>query len=324
MFGLTALRERGALGLGAPPVTEVHIELEQTCALACIHCSAAGRTCPSHTEVSLGAGQAFLASARGPCVVTFTGGEPLSSRLIFDWIAAVERTERVVAMGTFTSGVLRSGTELVPVSARFASRLVHAGIVFCYISMYSSHGEVHDRVVGRPGAHQVALASIWRLQDAGIDVRAHFVPTRQTLHEVSELLDYLEGLGASELRFLRLARHGNAERNWSAIGLTVEQQATEVLHVLRERGSRGGNIRFTAAGFPGIVPCRPFAAGSGCQAGKHLFYVDTSGRVYPCACAKNRVDAMLGSLPFTLPLSSIEGAPSTVCLQDDPSVGLGS
>ena len=103
---------------------------------------------------------------------------------------------------------------------------------------------------------------------------------------IEKVIYFLNELGVKEVRYLRLVRHGRAERNWKLIGLSKNEQSTILERAIKSITKNGLKIRITVAGFPEKWDCRPFETGEKCQAGIGLYYIDSKGRVFPCACKK--------------------------------------
>jgi len=304
---------------------EVQVEISSTCGLRCVHCSGDGdgtkaTECPPEVrspEALAGALSRRFEDAQP--IICFTGGEPLESLTVLDYASACRARCSPASMGVFTSGCIPStGHAIRPLTISEARDLRRAGIAFAYLSLYSSVPEAHDSATSVPGSHQTTIDTLENLLAAGVDARVHFVPMKFLLGTAQSLSEFLVKLGVSELRFLRLVKHGRATCNWDLIGLSRGEQ----LHLLKDLDSQAavsvGALRITAAGFPEAYDCRPFAVGSGCQAGKSFFYIDHKGTIYPCGSQKNEASARLGSLweagTRIAPCSRMDG--STLCWQD--------
>jgi hypothetical protein len=101
-------------------------------------------------------------------------------------------------------------------------------------------------------------------------------------NEVLAFLAFLIGEGVTETRFLRLVKHGRAEKNWEQIGLSADEQI-EVVRGVVDGVHRFPGMRLTIAGFPQYWDCRPFFNSKGCQAAIRLYYMslETFSRALP-------------------------------------------
>ncbi|MBF0416338.1 MAG: radical SAM protein [Magnetococcales bacterium] len=302
---------------------EIHIELEKTCHLKCRHCSSDNSialTCPAYTLDNL---ISFLLSFDHgfKIFVFFTGGEPLLSKNLKTWIQETSKLPNVNEVGIFTSATLfcRDANAIKSLSQDQCDELRLLGLSTCYISIYSSNHVEHDSFTGTKGSFEKLIITTKSLVRSGIRVRFHYVPVLFSQKNVLGILELARNYLVEEIRFLRLVEHGRAKDNWREIGRNVEEQARAV-KILRELvDSSFPQINVTVAGFPSVYDCRPIKSGEGCQAGTRLFYLDTAGDIYGCACAKNNPDLRLGTVMDYLRLKShlrkeTEGGP--VCMQD--------
>jgi len=298
---------------------ELHIEISSDCLLNCIHCSAGERDAsftqklfPEDVSLIL----KFLES--DSYIICLTGGEPILSPNFFPFVKYLNDINSVEHIGFFSSGCLGDGEKIVPINYSLAKQIRNIGITFCYISLYAAKQDLHDDITRTPGSFELSLSTIRNLILAGVDVRVHFVPMYRNTNQLSLLISLLEDIGVSELRLLRLVRHGRANRYWSKIGLKTEDQETLVKKTLFFSEMSNTNLRVTAAGFPHLCDCRPFPVGKKCQAGIGLVYIDCRGKAFPCACTKNDENNILFDAMFYSDTNSIYNTQllRTKCYQD--------
>lgn len=265
---------------------EIHFEIERQCLLSCRHCSSANTRASGargYSAEDMSRMAELLADYH--LEVTLTGGEPLLHDGLDALLLAVRRAHPSAEAGLFTTGIV-SDNGLAPISASLVSRLAGCGLSFCYVSVYSHLDCVHDAMTRCPGSFAMTGAAIRRFVQAHVDVRFNTVVYKDNQSDLDRIFAYAESLGASEVRLLKLVRHGDAAANWDQ--LMPELSGAEFVGMIDGlRAAHGASVRLTVSSLPDIMACRPTATAVGCQAGTRLLYVAYDGSVYPCACTKN-------------------------------------
>lgn len=296
--------------------------MPSACSLQCCHCSSAEHLARHRADgaISIEKLCSWLRAAREDVSVCLTGGEPLYAPLFWKVADQLSRLSRVREWGIYTSGCVPD--EVAGISAikvELVKRMKAARMSFCYVSLYAAASAIHDRITGVLGSHDLTVLSIRNMTHSGLDVRAHFVPMRMNREAILSTLTFAAELGVREFRLLRLVKHGRAAKNWKVLGLSRREQASVAQDCLKWRSTQPGGMSVTVAGFPELCPCRPVGTGKACQRGISLFYLDYTGSLYPCACAKrnpaNRIDP--SELTIRLAHAPKDAARSArYCLQD--------
>ena len=261
---------------------EVQFEIENKCALNCLHCSSillrkSERQCVDFKEFIC-----FLERLNSKIFLCVTGGEPLIHENICEKFYLCRKQLDGISLGMFTSGITQG---LKPISLSFANRLKASGLDECYVSLFHSLPEYHDKVTGLSGSHALTLESIGNLMNVGVIVNVHTVINSFNYIELERIIADFLGMGINSVRVLRIVNAGSASENWNAIGLPDEVQNQIVLKLLDSVSKYKSKLTFS--GFPERIACRPFNSALKCQAGINLLYVTANGDVYPCACTKN-------------------------------------
>lgn len=269
---------------------EVHFEIEQQCALACRHCSSANmRSANARGYMAQDMAQMLELLDKYKIIVSLTGGEPLLCKELKSILTVLQLSHPAVEAGVFTTGIVREKQSLVPVSESAAEDLKKNGLSFCYVSVYSHIPHIHDMMTQHPGSFFLTETAIRRLLKVGVDVRFNVVVYQENQNSLDKILVYAKELGVSEVRLLKLVRHGNATDNWSELMPTLDEDKFITLFAqLKKR--YGDVIRLSASSIPSVTPCRPVEGAKGCQAGSRILYVSYDGFIYPCACTKNSRD----------------------------------
>lgn len=262
---------------------ELHFELEPNCILACKHCSSQAikqEVLQFNREDVL-----RLVNAVNPLEIYFTGGEPLLFRDLLPLFSDISSQFPDCKLGLFTTGILQNNGCLVPIGLDTLTQLYQSGLRVCYVSLYSDEENWHDYMTGTAGSFGKTVQAIRNMHLAGIDVRINLVVTRFSASRLKTIIEFVSGLDVSEVRLLKLIRHGNATDYWDTIGISDQEYLETITSIYSCRKKLG--IRITFSSIPKLAPCRPMENSCGCQARKKLLYVTLNGNIFPCACVKN-------------------------------------
>lgn len=259
---------------------EIQIEIEKECSLKCMHCSSSSsvkfESFLNNTDILR-----FLSIFKGQSHVYFTGGEPLLYSELFDLCSQIRRELPQISIGLYTTGNLSHD---MYVFHQFAEKMKASGIVDCFFSIYSIHESFHDQWTQISGSMGNTINSIKSIKEVGMSPKVHLVLTRDNILSLSELIIFCEQLGVDEIRILKLIKSGRACDNWTNIGLSEDEQNAAIKEIFRHK--EDFKVKISISGFPHLSPCRSFQNAAFCQAGINLLYIDYSGDVFPCACAK--------------------------------------
>lgn len=300
--------------------TEVQIEVSSECFLNCIHCSK-NDSCKNlgYSPDSLFQFLLSLSQERS-IVVVLTGGEPILATGVIDLLKGIRKISKVTMIGAFTSGVTKCNERIAPLPDSILGQLSSSGLSFSYISLYSKNPLIHDRITGVIGSWAASISTISTMRIFGIDPKIHYVVNKLNIDDYANDLVFFSTLGVSEIRILRLVKHGSAKISWDEIGIEKERQE-EIARGAINRFSRIPDFpKITISSFPHISPCRPFFTSKGCPAGESLLYILNDGRIFPCACAKHCDDLCIGNVSENPVFSStkevLNDFKKNKCLQD--------
>ncbi len=171
------------------------------CNLNCLHCHQDSSPTSSYSELTTS--QVFKVidnmSDAGVAILTFSGGEPLLRKDIYD---AIERANDNGLLCTIAS----NGTLITP---KVAKRLAKVGIKRVEIGLDGATAETHDFLRNKPGSFGATIEGIRNCAAVGFDELA----TTMTLHsknigELEETIELAEKLGATRFYLNRLIPAG--------------------------------------------------------------------------------------------------------------------
>lgn len=189
---LSVLRGIAKYGITKPQLLDAPFlvvwNFTNACNLNCRHCyQRAGK--PSFyeltTEEKLWAVEKMAEA--GVVSIAFSGGEPLVSRDFYEVASRAKEEGMHVALAT--NGTL--------ITERTAKRLKEIGVDYVEISLDSATPEQHDAFRGVPGSFYRTLRGIKNCVKKGMFTCVATTVTQANLHEVSEIIDLTERLGAS-------------------------------------------------------------------------------------------------------------------------------
>lgn len=271
---------------------EIHFEIVDQCLLNCRHCSSLASDIGGKMKYSEQNMISFLSSINEKKEIFLTGGEPLLYPDLENLLDNLQMQVCDAELGLFTTGIIKDAEGAKPISGEYAKKLANCGLKVCYLSIYSHEAKEHDWMTRLEGSFQILNKSIKHLQSAGIEIRINSVVTAKNAFCFDKLIGFAESAGVTEVRILKLIRHGRACSFWKELGVTEEQYRM----VIRNAIKRESKLRITASGAIDILPCRYLYNTDTCPAGKHLLYITNEGDVFPCASVKRTEEYKIGNV----------------------------
>lgn len=195
------------------PRSFVH-ELTARCDLACAHCycpwTAAGAEVPRELSLDEIGTIVERVAALGRKVenVTLTGGEPTLRADLPDIIALYRRRVPSARVNMATNGLRLDG--------ELARSLAGAGAATVQITMLGPSPELHDRLVGRPGAFDRTLRAVNEAKLAGMAVAVFFVALRDNCEQLGATACLALAVGADAVVFNRVNPGGRGLQGFEA------------------------------------------------------------------------------------------------------------
>ncbi len=173
------------------------------CNLFCMHCYADSHDREYAGELTTDEGHGLLedlASFGAPTVI-FSGGEPLTRGDIFELAGYARELGLRCVLST-------NGTLIDDDAAR---KIKATGFAYVGIS-FDGVGARHDKVRGKIGAFESALAGLRRCRDLGVRVGIRFTVHRKNVDQLPDVLDLMEAENVPRLCVYHLAYAGRGDR----------------------------------------------------------------------------------------------------------------
>lgn len=230
---------------------------------------------------------AIVDNARVP-TISFTGGEPTLRPDLPDLIAYAKT--RNMRTNLITNG-LRCGAN------GYVDSLALAGLDSAQVSLEAASPEVHNAIVGHPGAWQRTVSGIRALKAASIHVHTNTTINSLNRDHLRDLVDFLAEMEQPYLSMNMVIRTGDAvgsmEIGYHEIG--------DIVVPLKERAQEHG-MRFVWYSPVPLCLFNPVANGLGsqsCSAADGLLSIAPDGSVLPCSSFEQGVGNLLHE-PFDL------------------------
>ena len=177
--------------------------ITQRCNLFCMHCYMDSHDRDYPGELTTEEGRRLLdeLAAFGVPTVLFSGGEPLIRPDIFELASHARGLGLRCVLST-------NGTLITEETAR---RIAEAGFSYAGISL-DGIGPSHDKVRGKSGAYDSALAGLRLCRDAGVRVGLRFTVHRKNVDQLPAIFDLLETEEIPRCCVYHLAYAGRGDR----------------------------------------------------------------------------------------------------------------
>ena len=257
-------------GKNLPHLRVVAWETTRKCPLNCIHCRVAAGDILPNDELSTEEGFRLIdgiAKFAKPMLI-LTGGEPMTRSDIYELASyATSKGLRVV--------MASCGHLLTPESAE---KIKSAGIKALSISLDGADASTHDAFRGSAGAFEKSLSGIRFLREADIHFQINTTVSKLNVHQLPQILDLAENIGAAAVDFFFLVPTGRGRELDGELLTTPEYEKT-LLWIDGERSRRKIRIKTTCA--PHFARISRSADG-GCLAGCGFVFVSHRGIMQPC------------------------------------------
>ncbi len=248
-------------------------ELTHRCPLHCVYCSNPLELTKRERELPCDAWARVLREAAelGVLQVDFTGGEPLARPDLTDLVRAARAAGLYVSL--ITSGL--------PLDEKRLDGLIAAGLDHFQLSFQGAHEETAVLASGTHTHAQKLRVAEW-VKQRRVGLTLNFVIHRQNLHELKDMIELAEKIGAGRVEFAHVQYYGWAFENRARL-LPTGEQLNRSLEIIKKADERlRGRIRVEYV-VPDYYAKYPKACMGGW--GRKVLLVKPDGDVLPCHAA---------------------------------------
>ena len=274
---MTAANGTGTNTQVGPPLWLL-AELTYRCPLQCPYCSNPLDFAQSEQELSTEQWFSVLRQGRemGAAQLGFSGGEPLVRPDLPELIAEARN------LGYYTN-LITSGLGLTDAKV---DAFAEAGLDHIQISFQASDPELNNAVAGSRKAFEQKLAMAEAVKAAGYPMVLNFVIHRHNIHQMPDILDLCERLGADYVELATCQYYGWAFSNREGLMPSLAQltKAEAEVNEARERLQASGSAMKLIFVTPDYYEERPKACMNGW--GSLFLTVAPDGTALPCHSAR--------------------------------------
>jgi PqqA peptide cyclase len=250
-------------------------ELTYACPLQCPYCSNPVDYAKYPNELSTDDWKRVLSEARkmGAVQLGFSGGEPLTRKDL------VELTKHARALGYY-SNLITSGYGM---TEEKIIQLKDAGLDHIQVSIQASSQELNDHIAGTKSfEHKKAVAHL--VKKHGYPMVLNVVLHRENIHQMQQILEMAEELGADYVELANTQYYGWAHANRDLLLPTQEQfqQAEQIAQAYKEKVAGKMKIYYVV---PDYYEDRPKACMNGW--GTTFLTIAPDGVALPCHSARD-------------------------------------
>jgi len=242
---------------------QITISITEECPNHCIHCALPDTDNKASLSPEEVTGVIDQAIRMGTTMIIFDGGEPMVHPDLVEMVRHVDPDKAVATVFT-------SGTGLTPEKA---ASLKDAGLFAVNVSLDSPHIDEHDRMRGRSGVFEDALAAIRNSLEAGILVNIYVVLSPMNVGDLKEFYLLAVEMGVHELSFYEIVPTGRwIDHENDVLSRDDHKTFDSFVRWAKEDG------RMRVFSIPHVMES------TGCFAGRRWLHITPQGDVLPCAC----------------------------------------
>jgi radical SAM protein with 4Fe4S-binding SPASM domain len=217
--------------------------------------------------------------------LSFTGGESSLRRDLAELVGYGARLG--FRMNLITNGVRAA-------KPGFARGLAGAGLASAQVSLEAADPALHDRIVGRAGAHAKTVAGIQAFKELGLHVHTNTTLCAPNLDHAPEIVRFVRReLGLETLSMNMVIRTGMAESGRS-VGVRYAEVAACLPHLIETAAAEGVRlVWYSPLPYCLFNPVLHGLGAKACACVDGLLSVDPSGQVLPCSSFASGIGSLL-------------------------------
>lgn len=258
-------------------IKDVSIEIIQKCVNRCIHCSSCS-TEDSVAMLDLDTVRRVIRGLQGLKVerVCLSGGEPFLHPDLVEIVRQIANCGMTVDI--YSCGIRTEACTPEPLSVELLSLMKDAGLRSLLFNVQSVDEPTYDCITQSKGHFPMLRESIANAITCGIRTEIHFVPMRQNVHEVEDVIRFAERMGIEQVNFLKLVPHGRAQENVQRLMIS-DGELVALCSRLADLQAQGKSIRLG-------LPLSIQGNAPPCHAVKEKLYIKFDGSVFGCEAFK--------------------------------------
>jgi len=202
--------------------------------------------------------------------VVFTGGEPT---LREDLIELIEHAKE------FVTGLITNGRKL----SALAPVLYRASLDYVQVSWESYAPDIHDRMVGVPGAWQETYSGIQSALKNNLSVITNTTLTKDNLAQFPDQIKAGAALGLKIMACNTLICSGRGTCSKKEAGLTMEELKSNLSKAVAEADKSGVKLEwYTPTCYKQFNPIEFGFGAKACSAAQYNITIEPDGAVIPC------------------------------------------
>ncbi len=204
--------------------------------------------------------------------IILTGGEPTLLPFLPDVIRYADGLGQIVGMNTNGRRLSAPG---------LAATLVEAGLNHVQVTLESCFPEVHDRMVGTPGAFNETVQGIRNALASGLHTITNTTVTRENQDHVLDTIRFVHDLGLTTFAMNGIIYAGGGTATPNAI--PAEEMAALLAAVRDEAETLGMRfLWYTVTDYCKLSPLALGLAPKRCNAAEYSICIEPNGDVLPC------------------------------------------
>lgn len=143
----------------------------------------------------------------------------------------------------------------------FVKRLRELGVNLFIISIHGLDAESHDSMTRTPGGFVQTVEGFRNVKAAGGRIRTNTVITRQNIHQLPEMMDWLLDLGVDHVNISNMHPVETAYLHFEQVTPTVEETVRWVPEAVQRVLARNGVVTLEGFPFCTVPGCDPYHLG---------------------------------------------------------------
>lgn len=252
----------------------ISIEIIQKCPNKCIYCSSLSCEDSKHI-ISINKLKEIVDSAKklNAYMISLSGGEPFEHGGLLEIVEYIK--SKSIKVYVYTSGIMTKQGKAGSLDKDLLRRLAEIKVDKLIFNLPAISEDTYNKIMNTNGYQKFVIESIKKSKELGIYTEIHFVTNKLNIHDIENVVQFINAEGIDKISFLRLVLHGRALENRDI--LYLDKDSIEMLKIKLNK-IKGSNIRIG-------VPLQ-LRTNEGCYAVKDKLCIRYDGLVFGCETFK--------------------------------------